>query len=226
MDNKEPAEKMRSKKNAREQGETLKEHGDGEAEKYGGSKPGPHAEGGEACEGCRASGKKGEGENHEGCSGACLEEKISSLSGQLLRLQAEFDNYKKRTAKEKDALSTQSEAKVMLRLLPIYEELGMAEEEAKKVKDAAVREGIVIVLSKLRLAFSKEGLQEMELEGRKFDPFRHETAMREDSDLPEGTIVRVIQNGYLFKGEMLRHAIVSVSSGKRPEQQKEEKNSG
>ncbi|MFA4982756.1 MAG: nucleotide exchange factor GrpE [Candidatus Micrarchaeia archaeon] len=155
-----------------------------------------------------------------GCCDSCVEEKISSLSGQLLRLQAEFDNYKKRTAKEKEALSAQSEAKFMLRLLPIYEELGLAENEANKVKDAAVRDGVVMVLSKLRAAFGKEGLSEMRLEGEKFDPFRHETAMREDSDAPEGTIVRVIQKGYLFRGEMLRHAIVSVSSGKKPEEKK------
>jgi len=156
------------------------------------------------------------------CCGSCVEEKISSLSGQLLRLQAEFDNYKKRTAKEKEALSTQSEAKFMLRLLPIYEELGLAENEAKKMDDEAVKKGILLVLSKFRAAFEKEGLSEMRLEGEKFDPFRHETAMREDSAAPEGTIVRVIQKGYLFKGEMLRHAIVSVSSGKKPGEKENE----
>ena len=77
------------------------------------------------------------------------------------------------------------------------------------------------MLSKLRAAFGKEGLSEMKLEGEKFDPFRHETAMREDSDAPEGTIVRVIQKGYLFRGEMLRHAMVSVSSGKKPDGKKD-----
>ena len=184
----------------------------------------------DACEcsrqGAECCGKKsaehpGHDEDDE-CCGSCVEEKISSLSEQLLRLQAEFDNYKKRTAKEKDALSVQSEARFMLRLLPIYEELGLAENEAKKVKDEAVKKGIVMVLSKLRAAFEKEGLSEMRLEGEKFDPYRHETAIREDSDAPEGTIVRVIQKGYLFRGEMLRHAIVSVSSGQKPGEKKEE----
>ena len=147
-----------------------------------------------------------------------LSAKLNAFSDQLLRLHAEFDNYKKRTAKEKEALSRQSEGKLMLKFSPIYEELQMAEKEAAKVPDKALREGILLVLGKLRASFEKEGLQEMELEGEKFDPFRHEAAMHEPSDLPEGSIVRVIQKGYTFKGELLRHAMVSVSSGKKKEQ--------
>jgi len=140
--------------------------------------------------------------------------KLSELSDQLLRLHAEFDNYKKRTVKEKEQLAHQSEARLMLRLLPVYEELKLAEAEAAKVSDEAVKQGILLVLAKLRSTFEKEGLQEMKLEGEKFDPFRHETALRVDSDAPEGTIVNAIQKGYFFRGEVLRHAMVSVSSGK------------
>jgi molecular chaperone GrpE len=147
-----------------------------------------------------------------------LSSKLSAFSDQLLRLHAEFDNYKKRTAKEKEALSRQSEAKLMLRFIPVYEELSLAEKEAAKIPDKALREGILLVLSKLRTSFEKEGLQAMEMEGEKFDPFRHEAAMHEPSGLPEGSIVRAIQNGYTFKGEILRHAIVSVSSGKKKEE--------
>jgi len=148
--------------------------------------------------------------------------KIAELSDQLLRLQAEFDNYKKRTAKEKEQLSRQSEARLMLRLLPVYEEIGLAEQEAAKIGAEPVRKGVLMVLSKLRSAFEKEGLQEMKADGEKLDPFRHETALREDSDVPEGNIVHVIQKGYLLKGEVLRHAIVSVSSGKKPAEEKKE----
>ena len=143
-----------------------------------------------------------------------LSEKLRGFSDQLLRLQAEFDNYKKRTAREKEQLAHQSEAKMMLRMLPMYEELKLAEAEAAKLHEDSLKKGILLVLSKLRCSFEKEGLQEMKLEGEKFDPFRHEAAMHEPSDLPEGSIVRAIQKGYTFRGEMLRHAIVSVSSGK------------
>ena len=155
-----------------------------------------------------------------GCD-SCAEEKLATLSDQLLRLRAEFDNYKKRTSREKEALAAESEARFMLRLLPIYEEIGLAKQEISKVKETAIRDGVSMVLSKLRTAFEKEGLSEMKLEGEKFDPFRHETAMREESDQPEGTIVRVIQKGYLFQGKILRHGIVSVSIGKK-KQEKEE----
>jgi len=158
--------------------------------------------------------KPGEGQESKTDENA---KKLSGLSDQLLRLHAEFDNYKKRTAKEKEQLSHQSEAKLMLRLLPVYEELRLAEAEAAKVSDEAVKQGILLVFAKLRSAFEKEGLQEMKLEGEKFDPFRHETALRVDSDAPEGTIVNAIQKGYFFRGEVLRHAMVSVSSGKAVE---------
>ncbi|MEM4634056.1 MAG: nucleotide exchange factor GrpE [Candidatus Anstonellaceae archaeon] len=151
-----------------------------------------------------------------------LSSKLSIIQEQLMRLQAEFENYKKRTDKEKENIARQAESKMMLRLLPVYEEIALAEKEASKIDSEAVRTGILMVLSKLRAAFEKEGLKDMKLEGEPFDPFMHETAFREDSDKPEGTILGVIQKGYLFRGEVLRHAIVSVSSGKSPEKKSSE----
>lgn len=151
-----------------------------------------------------------EGEHaHLECEKRCAE-----LSDKYLRISAEFDNFKKRTAKEKEALCAHSEARLMLRMLPVYEEISLAEKEVGKIGDKPTREGALLVLSKLRKAFEGEGLQPMELEGEKLDPFRHEVALREESDAPEGTIVRVIGQGYLCKGEVLKHAIVSVSAGK------------
>jgi molecular chaperone GrpE (heat shock protein) len=62
----------------------------------------------------------------------------------------------------------------------------------------------------------------MKLLGEKLDPFRHESALSEESDKPEGTIVRVIRQGYLYKGEVLQHALVSVSKGKTGEEKSNE----
>ena len=155
-----------------------------------------------------------------------IEAVFTELSDRLLRLTAEFDNYKKRTAKEKDALALQSEARIMLRLLPIYEEIGLAEKEVAMISDKPTRDGVVMVLGKLRKSFESEGLAPMKLDGEKLDPFRHEVAMREESDLPEGAIVRVIKHGYLYKGAVLQHAIVSVSSGKTTEKEKQEGSKG
>ena len=104
----------------------------------------------------------------------------------------------------------------MLRLLPIYEEISLAEKEVAALPDGGVKKGVQMVLSKLRSSFLKDGLQEMRLEGEKFDPFRHDCAMKEASDAPEGTIVRAIQRVYLFRGEILKHAVVSISAGKKP----------
>lgn len=149
--------------------------------------------------------------------------KIEDLTDKLLRLQAEFDNYQKRTAKEKEHIARHAEGRMMLRMLPLYEELALAEKEAQKLTDENLKKGMLMVLGKLRASFEKEGLQPMKLVGEKFDPFRHETAMREDSEKPEGTILQVIAQGYLFKGEVLRHAMVSVSSGKKPDGKNEVK---
>ena len=143
-----------------------------------------------------------------------IEQAFSELSDRLLRLSAEFDNYKKRTAREKEELCRASESRLMLRLLSAYEEAGLAIKEVEKIPDAATRKGVVMVLGNLRASFEKEGLQPMKLDAEKLDPFRHEVALREESDAPEGTIVRVIKQGYLYKGAVLQHAIVSVSSGK------------
>jgi len=144
-----------------------------------------------------------------------IEQVFTELSDRLLRLTAEFDNYKKRTAREKEELCHASESRLMLRLLPSYEEAGLAAKEVEKISDEAIRKGVMMVLGNIRASFEKEGLQPMKLEGEKLDPFRHEVALREESDAPEGTIMRTIRAGYLYKGAVLQHAIVSVSSGEK-----------
>jgi len=146
---------------------------------------------------------------------AGMEHKLAGLTDQLLRIHAEFDNYKKRTAKEKQELVHSSEAKLMLRMIPVYEEIELAQKEVAKLPEGELKKGVLLVLSKLRASFEKEGLQEMKLEGEKFDPYRHDCALQEDSEKPDGEIVKVIQQGYTFRGEVLRHAVVSISSGKK-----------
>ncbi len=172
-------------------------------------------------EGQAHKGKENKGDG-KGIPAQEKEDKLSVLADQLLRLQAEFDNYKKRTAAEKERISGQSEAKIMLRMLPIYEEMGIASQEAQKIHDEALRKGIQLVLGKLRSTFEKEGLSQMNTEGEKFDPYKHDAAMAQESELPEGQIIRCISPGYIFRGNILRHALVAVSSGKR----KEEKGNG
>ncbi|MEM2138004.1 MAG: nucleotide exchange factor GrpE [Candidatus Anstonellaceae archaeon] len=146
-----------------------------------------------------------------------ISKKLSAISDQFLRLSAEFDNYKKRTAKEKQELIHSSEAKLMLRMIPVYEEIELAQKEVGKLPEGEVKKGVLLVLSKLRQSFEKEGLQEMKLEGEKFDPYKHDCALQEESDKPEGEIVKVIQKGYTFKGEIIKHAVVSISAGKKKE---------
>lgn len=156
---------------------------------------------------------------HETQEANDIEKKLTELSDQLLRIHAEFDNYKKRTAKEKEQLMHSSEAKLMLRMIPVYEEIELAQKEVQKLADGELKKGVLLVLSKLRSSFEKEGLQEMKLDGEKFDPYRHDCALQEESEKPEGAIVKVIQKGYTFRGEILKHAVVSISAGKKKEEE-------
>ncbi|MCX8195156.1 MAG: nucleotide exchange factor GrpE [Candidatus Micrarchaeota archaeon] len=154
------------------------------------------------------------------------EARLAGLSEKLLRLQADFDNYQKRVAKEREQISKDAEARMMLRLIPLYEEIELAEKEVQKIADKSVKEGVLLVLSKLRTAFEKEGLEKMNVGGEKFDPFLHEAGAHVPSSKPAGTIIEVIKNGYFFKGEVLRHAVVVVSSGKKEEKEKPKEKEG
>lgn len=143
-------------------------------------------------------------------------DEAAELKDRLLRMAAEFDNYKKRTSKEIENAKTLGKAELMRKLLTVLDEFQLAIEaiESKGEND----KGIGLVFSNFRDALKKEGLTEIEAKGV-FDPYKHEIMLAKNSKEPEGAIVEVVRKGYSLNGILIRPASVIVSNGKQEEKQ-------
>jgi molecular chaperone GrpE len=136
---------------------------------------------------------------------------------QLQRLKAEFDNYRKRIAREKEAWWRESRASVLSELLPVVDDVTRARAFAElgETLDAS---GLVLVLKRFATTMSKLGLEEMDTApGTEFDPELHEAVLAVPSKEAEGRIVDTVEPGYLYEGQLLRRGKVTVSSGSAPE---------
>lgn len=143
------------------------------------------------------------------------------MKERLMRLQAEFENYKKRAVKENAVVRENAGADVLLKLLPVVDDFDMAVAHMDEHKGSPAREfvrGMELIYAKLLDALKREGLEEMKTLGEQFDPYRHDALRHGEGD--EGKVVEVIQKGYTLKGKVLRHAKVVVGKGK--EAKKEE----
>jgi molecular chaperone GrpE len=132
-----------------------------------------------------------------------------------LRSQADFENYKKRSAREKDEAIKYANSSLLERLVGIIDnfELGLAAAKEQGA-DSPIYSGMVLVQKQLSDLLAESGLQPIEAEGRTFDPNVHEAIAHEPSDqFPEGIVVRQTRRGYRLKDRLLRPAKVVVSSG-------------
>lgn len=134
------------------------------------------------------------------------------LEERLLRLQAEFENYKKRAAKENAQVREFAAADLLLKLLPVVDEfdIAMAHVDSSPHKD--FKRGMELIYVKLLDTLKKEGVEEMKALGETFDPYRHDAIRQGEGD--DGRIVEVIRKGYALKGKVLRHAKVVVGNRK------------
>ena len=149
---------------------------------------------------------------------ADIEVRISDLENQLKRVQAEFENYQKRTDKERQMLLSAGSAIMIEKLLPILDEMEIAVNAIHH--EASIKEikaGMEMLHKKFHSFLEKEGLQEMGSLGKTFDPYKHEAVKRVDGG-EDDKIVEVLKKGYMYKGGVLRHAMVVVS--KKPSQEK------
>ncbi|MGC8571835.1 MAG: nucleotide exchange factor GrpE [Candidatus Micrarchaeia archaeon] len=136
---------------------------------------------------------------------------ISECKERLLRLAAEFDNYKKRVRIEIDSSKQNGKAEFIKELLPIIDEFELALIATKKSSDENITKGIELLYSNFIGMLKKEGLQEVPSDGV-YDPYRHEIILlQEDNSKPDGTILEVTKKGYIFNGILLRAASVIVS---------------
>lgn len=133
---------------------------------------------------------------------------------QLQRLQADFDNYRKRTQKEKSELIKYASERLVEDLLPVLDNFDRAVSAAKVNLDfTSFSQGVEMILRQMQTALSKEGLKAMETVGQPFDPNVHEAVLRVASEeYPENTVVEEVQKGYYLKEKILRPCMVKVSN--------------
>ena len=131
----------------------------------------------------------------------------------LRRVQAEFENYRKRVIKEQTALVDRATEGLVEQLLPVLDsfELALKNFDAAGGHDAeSVRKGVELVYAELLGVLEKAGLSRVEAEGKPFDPNVHEAVMQEEGD-GEPVVTDVLRTGYTLKGRVLRPAMVKVS---------------
>jgi len=141
-----------------------------------------------------------------------LEAERDSYLADLQRVKAEFDNYRKRTARDQEALVARAHERLVFELLPILDDLGRALDAAEEHEEAKLEEGVRLVHRNLAEALRREGLEEIPVDGR-FDPHVHEALLSQPSEEEEGAVIDVVQKGYKLGDKVLRPARVVVSSG-------------
>ena len=133
------------------------------------------------------------------------------MQAKYVRLMAEFQNYKKRTAKEKEDIYAFGAEKVMLSLMEVLDNFDRALEQG--CSDEKHAEGIKLVHTQLMNALKKNGLEEIEALGEDFDPNFHSAVIMEDTDEYEsGKVCFVVQKGYKLNGKVIRPAMVKVAN--------------
>ena len=145
---------------------------------------------------------------------------IQSLRDRLLRLQAEFENFKKRTAKERMELVKFANEGLLLEIIPVLDSLDRAIESAKGNSNMEnLLEGLELVRRLLSVLLERAGVKEIASHGQPFDPELHEAIMVEASGThPDNTVVEEIQRGYLLHNRVLRPAMVKVAKSSLPEE--------
>jgi len=134
----------------------------------------------------------------------------------LKRVAADFDNYRKRAQREREALVTRAHAGLVEAILPVLDDLGRALEAAGLHEEAKLEDGVRLVHRQLSDVLAREGLQEIPTDVA-FDPHVHEALAAIPSSAEEGTILEVVQRGYLLGDRVLRPARVVVAAASAPE---------
>ncbi|MGD8374534.1 MAG: nucleotide exchange factor GrpE [Acidobacteriota bacterium] len=141
-----------------------------------------------------------------------------SLEERHLRLRADFENYRRRMAKEVEENRLRAEERLVGDLLPVLDNLDRALGEPATAPEDPFREGVRMIRRQLLETLERAGLAPVEAEGCPFDPSVHEAVAREErEDLPAGSVAEEMLRGYTFRGRLLRPSMVKVSFGTEPE---------
>jgi len=145
-------------------------------------------------------------------------EEEEPLRNQMLRLQADFDNFRKRTQRERNELFTFANESICLEMLPVIDhfEMGFKSAESHQT-DSSVIEGFRMVYNQLLDVLKKFNVTAIDAIGEMFNPHRHEAILHMVSDKPAETVIEQVRRGYLLGEKLLRAAQVIVSSGPQEE---------
>ena len=140
-----------------------------------------------------------------------LDEALKAQEDKFLRLAAEYDNYRKRTAKEKEALWTDIKCDTAAAFLPVYDNLERAIKQ--ETADEAYKKGVEMTMNQLKEVFTKLGITEIPAQGESFDPKFHNAVMHiEDENLGENVVSQVFQAGFQCGEKVIRFAMVQVAN--------------
>ncbi|MCI8415050.1 MAG: nucleotide exchange factor GrpE [Ruminiclostridium sp.] len=140
-----------------------------------------------------------------------LQEERRQQEDKYLRLLAEYDNYRKRSQKEKDNAWTTAKADTVKAFLPVYDNLERALKQ--ETADEAYAKGVQMTMTQLKSVLEKLGIQEIPALGETFDPAVHDAVMHvDDESAGENTIVEVFQAGFQLGDKIIRHAMVKVAN--------------
>lgn len=145
---------------------------------------------------------------------AKAQEENASMQDKYLRLSAEFDNYRKRTLKEKSELIKSASERVITDILPVLDDLERALQNMQKSEEAkALTEGVELIHGKFLKVLSQQGLKKIETEGKEFDTDYHEAIamIPASSEEMKGKILDCVQTGYTLNDKVIRHAKVAVA---------------
>ena len=132
---------------------------------------------------------------------------------QLLRLHAEFDNFKKRTAREYESLTKFANKRLIGEMLPVIDNFKRAVDSADKVSNINdLKNGIKLVLKQFEDILRQNGLEEIGSDGTQFNPDKHEAVIQVETDEhPEDTVIEEVRTGYRLHGNVIRPSLVKVS---------------
>lgn len=159
----------------------------------------------------KASKKGGKPEEEKKEAQSSPAEELKGANDRYLRLLAEYDNYRKRSQKEKDSLYADVKSDTVAKFLPVYDNLVRA--LAQSTEDEAYRKGVEMIMTQFNTTLEKLGATRIESLGQKFDPSLHNAVMHvEDEEKGENEIVEVFQEGFLMGEKVIRFAMVKVAN--------------
>ena len=157
------------------------------------------------------NGDRSQGKEREAAMASAVpKSEYEELKERMLRMAAEFDNYKKRSAADVANAKNVGKAEMLKRMLPVLDEFELAMISSAKSQDENLSKGVKMVYANMMGALKAEGLSELEPSG-KYDPYTDEIIMAKETDKEPGTVLEVLKKGYKMNGILVRPASVIIS---------------